>query len=406
MNFIQYLGQGLIKLGTNQFTRTNPLNYYNQNYSTVKEQYVTINDNEFELYRTTPQLSIVINKDAQMLSNGRFVVKNLKGEIQENHEALKLLSNPNPIQNQNSWLMDYQIQKNIYGNQFIYVNRAYQSAFPSSLVNLNSAMVKVVKTGKFVKQTKIEDIIERYDVRESNGEYTPYEVNDIIFSQIVNPNNPLMGLSPLHSLTMPISNIRGAYGFRNKIIVKSGALGILSSASKDQSGGIPLNTAERQRIEQQHSNDYGIHDGQSSLIMTGSPLSWQSMSYPTKDLLLFEEVEADFKSIIDAYGHNADIYSNLNNAKYSNMNEALRQTYQNRVIPEAEQLCFNLSNRLGLTSQGLILELDYSHIEVMKDDIKSKNENFKMKAEAISTLLNTGKYTKEELDNIINLQGL
>lgn len=402
MNFLQVIGQGIYRLGTNQYTKTNPLNYLNQNYSTIKEQYVTINDNEFELYRTTPQLSIVINKDAQMLSNGRFVVKNLKGEVQENHEALKLLANPNAIQNQNSWLMDYQIQKNIYGNQFIYINRAYKSAFPSSLVNLNSAMVKVIKTGKYIKQTKIEDIIERYDVRENNGEYTPYDVNDVIFSQIINPNNPLMGLSPLHSLTMPISNIRGAYGFRNKIIVKSGALGILSSASKDQSGGIPLNTAERQRIEQQHSNDYGIHDGQSSLIMTGSPLSWQSMSYPTKDLLLFEEVEADFKSIIDAYGHNADIYSNLNNAKYSNMNEALRQTYQNRVIPEAEQLCFNLSNRLGLTAQGLILELDYSHIEVMKDNDKQLAENFKMKADAISTLLNSG-YTRQEIDKLVTL---
>lgn len=402
MNFLQILGQGIYNIGTNRFTKTTPLQYFNQNYSTTKEEYVSINDNEFELYRTTPQLSIVINKDAQMLSNGRFVVKNLKGEVQENHEALKLLSNPNPIQNQNSWLMDYQIQKNIYGNQFIYINRAYNNAFPSSLVNLNSAMVKVIKTGKFVKQTKIEDIIQRYEVKESNGTITQYEVKDIIFSQIVNPNNPLMGLSPLHSLTMPISNIRGAYGFRNKIIVKSGALGILSSASKDQSGGIPLNTAERQRIEQQHSNDYGIHDGQSSLIMTGSPLSWQSMSYPTKDLLLFEEVEADFKSIIDAYGHNADIYSNLNNAKYSNMNEALRQTYQNRVIPEAEQLCFNLGNKLGLTEKGLILELDYSHIEVMQDNQKQQAENFKMKADAISTLLNSG-YTRQEIDKLVTL---
>ena len=402
MNFLQILGQGIYNIGTNRFTKTTPLQYFNQNYSTTKEEYVSINDNEFELYRTTPQLSIVINKDAQMLSNGRFVVKNLKGEVQDNHEALKLLANPNPVQNQNSWLMDYQIQKNIYGNQFIYINRAYNNAFPSTLVNLNSAYVKVVKTGKYVKQNNIEDIIQRYEVKESNGTITQYEVKDIIFSQIVNPNNPLMGLSPLHSLTMPISNIRGAYGFRNKIIVKSGALGILSSASKDASGGIPLNVTERQRIEQQHSNDYGIHDGQSSLIMTGSPLSWQSMSYPTKDLLLFEEVEADFKSIIDAYGHNADIYSNLNNAKFSNMNEALRQTYQNRVIPEAEQLCFNLSNKLGLTEKGLILELDYSHIEVMKNNEKQVVENFKMKADAISTLLNSG-YTRAEIDKLVIL---
>jgi len=169
MNFLQILGQGIYNIGTNRFTKTTPLQYFNQNYSTTKEEYVSINDNEFELYRTTPQLSIVINKDAQMLSNGRFVVKNLKGEVQENHEALKLLANPNPVQNQNSWLMDYQIQKNIYGNQFIYINRAYNSAFPSALVNLNSAYVKVVKTGKYVKQNNIEDIIKRYEVKESDG---------------------------------------------------------------------------------------------------------------------------------------------------------------------------------------------------------------------------------------------
>jgi hypothetical protein len=136
--------------------------------------------------------------------------------------------------------------------------------------------------------------------------------------------------------------------------------------------------------------------------MTGSPLSWQSMSYPTKDLLLFEEVEADFKSIIDAYGHNADIYSNLNNAKFSNMNEALRQTYQNRIIPESEQLCFNLGNKLGLTEKGLILELDYSHIEVMKSNEKEVIENFKMKADAIATLLSSG-YTRQEIDKLVTL---
>ena len=128
----------------------------------------------------------------------------------------------------------------------------------------------------------------------------------------------------------------------------------------------------------------------------------QQIKVYIKDLLLFEEVEADFKSIIDAYGHNADIYSNLNNAKFSNMNEALRQTYQNRVIPESEQLCFNLSNKLGLTEKGLILELDYSHIEVMKNNEKQVVENFKMKADAISTLLNSG-YTRAEIDKLVIL---
>ena len=390
--------------GTNNYTKTQPLQYFKNLFSDIKESYVTVNDNEFELYRTTAQLQTVINRDASMLSNGIFQIKNLKGEIQDTpltKEILKLLNNPNPFQSGNSWLVDYQTQKNIYGNQFMYFNKAYSTAFPSTIVNLPSARTRIIRTGKMYQATKKEEIISRYEVLENGGNYTPYETKDVIHTQIINPEDALMGLSPLHGLTMALSNLRGAYGFRNRIITKNGALGILSSSSKDASGGgIPMDTKERQRIEKQYIQDYGQGDEQSPIMMTNAPLTWQSMSHPTNNLELFREVDADFKTIIDQYGHNEAIYSTENSAKFQNMNEAKRQVYQDRTIPEAGVLTFNLSQQFGLIEKGMYLELDYSHLALMKEDEKAKAETQKLKADTIATMLANG-YTKDELSKII-----
>ena len=38
------------------------------------------------------------------------------------------------------------------------------------------------------------------------------------------------------------------------------------------------------------------------LVMTEADVNWTPMSYPTKDLMLFEELTEDKMAIIDAYG--------------------------------------------------------------------------------------------------------
>lgn len=399
---INFLGLRILRnRGTDQFTRTSPLYYFNQLLNNSKESFVTIDDNEFELYRTTPELQIVVNRDAQMLSSGIFKHRKQDGTEIENSPYVKLLNNPNPFQSKNEWLIDYQIQKNIYGNQFLYVNKPKLSDLPKALVNLPAYGMKVLSTDKYFRQTKIEDIIKGYKL-EYKGNTDSFEFYEVIHTKISNPNDILIGLSPLHGLTMPLSNIRGAYGFRNKIIVKNGALGILSSQAKDQSGGIPLSTDERQRIEKQYLNDYGTGDGQNTIMMTGSPLQWQSMSYPTKDLLLFEEIDADFKRIIDTYGHNENIYSTSQASKYDNLAGAWKMVYQDRIMNEAETLCYNLSKYFKLIEKGEYIELDYSHLPVLKEDEKSKAETLKIKADAISTLLANG-YNLNEIQSLITL---
>jgi hypothetical protein len=405
VNFERFFN--LFRTGTNEYTKTNPTSYYNDFYNSTKEVYVTVSNNEFELYKTTDKLATVINKDARMLSNGIFKVKTIDtDELVDtpfSRQVLGLLRNPNPFQTQTEWIQDYQIQKNLYGNTFTYFNRAFKNSLPKTIVNLPSAHTRIVQTGKVYDQVNIEDIIERYEVETSQGVWKSFETRDVVHSQIVNPDNPLIGISPLFSLTMPISNLRGAYGFRNRIIVKNGALGILSSDSKDSSGGIPLGTTERHRIEKQYTEDYGIGDNQKSIILTPSPLKWQSMTHETDKLELFREVDNDFKAIIDGFGHNQNIYSTEDSSKFNNMNEALKMVYQDRTIPEAESLTFDLSDNLGLTEMGLKLVLDYSHLPVMQEDEKEAAETIKLRSEALATLMVNG-FTLEQAQELVGFK--
>jgi hypothetical protein len=202
---------------------------------------------------------------------------------------------------------------------------------------------------------------------------------------------------------MAISNIRGAMGYRNVLINERGAIGLLSNESKDSDGGIPLTNEERKRLEDQMIKDYGIQDGKSKVIMTSSSLKWTPFVYPTKDLMLFEEVNADFQKIIDVYGMKKELFSEDKSSTFSNLLEAKRMTYQDAIIPYSEDFTYNLTQFLGLDIKGEWLSLDYSHIEALQENEKSKAETMKIKANAYNVLSQDPTFDKNKLKEMLGL---
>jgi hypothetical protein len=137
--------------------------------------------------------------------------------------------------------------------------------------------------------------------------------------------------------------------------------------------------------------------------MTNTSLNWQPMTFPTKDLMLFEEINDDFLTIIDAYGLNANIFSRQTGSTYENLSEGIKQAYQSTIIPEAEELAMNRSQLFGLISKGEWLELDYSHISVLQENEREKAEVLEKKANAMKTLSELGIYEVDDLKQIVNL---
>jgi phage portal protein BeeE len=387
--------------GKDNFTQT-PITYFNQVIQGKQEQYVSINGHEEHLFKTTPELYDVIMKKAYMYSNGVFKHYRMKGDKPEevpNSPFVKLLENPNPLQGRNEWLIEEMIYTCLFGNSFVFGLRGYSMDTPKVLYNLPAGDMKVKPTGKIWKQSKLKDIIESYILENKDGSTETFKPDEIMHSRLSNPDNPIIGLSPLHSLQMPISNIRGAYGYRNVLIMERGAVGMISNEARDGDGGIPLSKDEKQKIEQQYAKDYGIGENQSKVIVTSSALKWTPFNYPTKDLMLFEEITADHKKIIDAYGMNEYLFAMDKGATFANLLEGKRMAYQDAIIPYADDFTYKLSQYFGMDVNNEWLCLDYSHVEALQKNEKEKTEILKNRAEAYRILVENG-FTSTEAKKV------
>ena len=111
-----------------------------------------------------------------------------------------------------------------------------------------------------------------------------------------------------------------------------------------------------------------MKDGQQKVLVTQSGVKWTPMSYPTKDLMLFEETEDDLQQIIDIYGMSRDIFSNTKGATFENQEMAIRGTYENTIIPEAKSFLRGLSQFLGLLDRGKILVPSYEHLDIFEKE--------------------------------------
>ena len=321
--------------------------------------------NLMKVYQEVPHLRIAIDKKADMFSNMEIKLLDRDGiEIKES-PILSLFQRPNVLQPTEKFMSQYSTMLSIYANAFIYKNQGLPTSLPGALWVLPSGDIRVNTTGKLFKQTTIEGIIENYQLISTNE---TFRTNEIIQMSTGDSEQYFIGASKIYSLSLPISNIIASLKSRNIMITEKGAIGILSSSSKDSDGGVPLGREERNRIEQMYQSDRSLDSRKGHVIVTNSSLDWKPMTIPVRDLMLFEEIEDDFSAILGAYGLARDLFPSVKGATFENQKEALRTTYQNTIQPEADSLMNLLTTSLGLDRQGLKLVADYSWLPCMQED--------------------------------------
>lgn len=343
----------------------------------------------YDIAMTTAEVYAVIHTRAVLLSSGTWkhykMVKGEKVEV-DNSPFVKFLEQPNVLMNGNDYIYLLDLCESIYGNTYESLVKGFSSdKLPKAMYILPPNEIKLKTTGMWYTQLSIEDMIDYYEYCKDR-----IDVKDIIHRRIPSIKNPLLGESPMNPLYMQISNIRTANEFRNTAMVKKGAFGILSNSSTDVVGARSVTKKERQRINDQYNKDYGIDESKGQVIITDAQLNYQNMTFPLRDFMLFEGISSDFNRIIDAYGLNINIFSKEKGSTFENLSQGLKQAFQSTIIPKSEILSMNKTKEFGMDSSVEFVELDYSHIPVLQENMKEQSEVIKNKANAIQTLVNSG----------------
>jgi len=333
-------------------------------------------------YSECAPVGAIINRQAKAFSNGLVRLTDLDGnelarESSDTKRIRRLFTKPNPVQTWNQFISQAKVYHRVYGYAVIFCMSpaGFKPEDTVSMWVLPNEMLQVQFTGKWIMQMELADIIS--SVRFNN---VPLDLSSLIFFQDthqdisrLSTSYGILSGSRLSTLKDPINNIVSAYSARSVMINKRGAIGILSNEGKDAIGPLNLDPSEKKAV-QEDFQQYGLTSDQYQVIITNANLKWQSMTFPTRDLMLFEEIEDDVRQIADSLEYPMFLLGFKEGTTFSNVGEAKKWLYQDVLIPESEDFSQVINDGLNLSAYGLKFSLDFSHIEALQDSAREKNE--------------------------------
>lgn len=330
----------------------------------------------------------IVNRKAQALINGKTWVLNTQKKEAGGRDAdklRKLWAQPNPLQNNKQFEAQGYIYQQLFGFNIILpirplgfddpLDTTSMWNIPASWIDWNATLELFTRNGGI----SLKEIVVTF-----NNARTIFQLKDLLIVRDFTPSFDTITFpgSKIISMTLPINNIIGAFESRNVLINYRGALGILSSdPGKGQFTALPLQKQEKEDLQRDFRR-YGLRNRQFQVILTSASLKWQSMGYPTKDLLLMEEVQESTKSLCDGLNFPPHLLG-LIDPTFNNQASAEKGLYQNSIIPDAENIYEYWNNFFKLKERNLLLDKDYAHIPALQEDKKFEAEARRLRNEAL-----------------------
>jgi hypothetical protein len=371
--------------------------FVNQIWGVKEAVWIDTND-WWKLYLEIPELRMVIDRRASMMSSNKPLLVDADGNEVTNHWFNDVLNKPNPVQSWSDLVYSLSVQDALYSNSFIYApKRSFD--IRNLFVPLPSNKIQINLSGKKLKQMEQEGLIDSFVFQYDDKNTETISFDDLIYLMTNDGMNIVKPVSRMESLKYPLSNIKASYHKRNVLLENIGAIGILSTQNNDMGGAIPMTPEEKKQIQK----DW-FRRQKDELIITESQVDWKPMSFPTKELMLFEELTADKIAIIDTFGMSLNIFSTEKGATFTNVRDSIRMTYQDTIIPETQQMYDAIGQQIGLTDEGLKLIAEFDHLPVMQDDEVAVATTMKLKAETLEKLSVLGiDMTSDEMKQLLGI---
>lgn len=338
------------------------------------------NSSALKAYQWCPPLTSIINRKVQSHLNGKTWVLNrdgkAKGKESEKADAKKirtLFETPNKMESGDVFEGRLKAFIQIYGWCIVYpvLPYGYKDAIDAESMWIIPPYACEIEENQTYQlyQTSTTDIVRRIKICGKN-KYTYVDIDKVwIFKDFVpNTASPILPESRVCSLKLPIKNVISCYETRHELLEYAGAQGVFSPDAGDGTGPILFTPEEKEQIQDDFRR-YGNKRKQWKYIFSPRRLHWESVGKPTKDLMLFEEVQDDTREIAVGYGY-PHFLLGLKDATYENQAAAERSLYQNTIMPEAQSMYKDWNRLFKTEERGIIIEKDFSEIPCLQEDKK------------------------------------
>lgn len=373
------------------------LPYQNQIWGVKQAIWIDTN-HAYKHYLEIPELRAVIDKRASMMSAAMPCLYDKNGDKVDNHWIYNLVAKPNATQSWSDVIYCMSVNDALYSNSFAYAPPRVNGV-RNLIVPLPSHKMQIKLSGKTLKQMDLDGLIEGYKFSYDDENSENLAVEEVLYLCTTDGMNIVNPSSKIQTLKYPLSNIKAAYNKRNVLLENIGAIGILSAQKQDMAGAMPMDPKEKKEIQM----DW-YRRSKDELIITEASVDWKPMSFPTRELMLFEEMTADKLAIIDAYGLNSNLFSSESGSTFTNVRDSIRMVYNDTIIPETQQMYDAICQQWGLADEGYYLEAEFSHLKVLQEDEERMANVRSTKADTIQKIINLGvQLSEEEIRSMLDM---
>lgn len=363
-------------------------------------------------YQQIPEVSAIVNMKARAFSKMQIrQVSKTTGEDQKKYEDnIKVLRSPNYFQSLNEFMMQTKTFRELFGNEYIYLN------YPYGFSPLSSKAMFTLPPN--LMTTKTPDKRPFYMTLEPDIEYEflwgsdKYPINKEALIHLnsnrveMMPKNWVEGESWLSYQRAVINNIRSAYEARGFLIENRGAMGILTNAGKDQAGTIPMDQKEKDDLRTKLST-YTHEKNKVPWILTSLALNWKQISIddPSK-LGLFEEVKTDFYKLCDAAGTPPELFGSDKGTTFENQKWAERRLYENTIIPEAEEWIGALNAAFETDKRSWSIIGSFQHLNIFQENLKERGYALNLLSQGLHNMYSDTAISLQDYQNELRRAGL
>lgn len=336
-----------------------------------------------------PILNPAINYIAKAFASAEFFIENKKGELTKDHELIRLLDNPNPDQSKNEFLENYIWFRYVFG--YVYQYMKFESGFKKgSIYNLEPNYITFSPNYK-TKMLFSNEVREGEFVYDNYNEKLTISLQDcMIFYDLPNGigcNSDLTKApSRLSALRKPIETIQMAYDSKNTIIPQNGDRLISYNGSIEY----PMDSKEKEEIQNNANNNYGLGAGRVRTMVTGANIKVESLHIPLSDLGLDESIIKDAEKIIIGLGLPTDALKyDPKKSTFENQKNSKIDFYQNVVYNIMNDFTGNYT-KTHLEGTNLKLVAKYDHLPLFQQEKEREVSALNNKLEAFSKMMEIG----------------